>query len=170
LPATIHPQTSLESELVRVWEQVLQRAPIGIKEDFFDLGGTSIQAARIFARIEESFHMRMPVSVILGAPTIEQLAALLLPGKSWDRKAYVAPIQTGGERPILFCVGGGAYWRTVSDHLGPEQPICSIGLEPEAVEQLTGPNPVEKLARQMVSALCERQPQGPYYLCGYCRD
>jgi thioesterase domain-containing protein len=170
LPATILPRTNLESELVRVWEQVLRRAPIGIREDFFDLGGTSIQAARIFARIEESFHMRMPLSVILGAPTIEQLAASLLPGKSWDRMAYVVPIQAGSEKPTLFCVGGGAYWRTVSEHLGPDQPVCSIGLEPEAVEQMKGPNPVEKLARHMVLALCERQPQGPYYLCGYCQD
>jgi thioesterase domain-containing protein len=155
---------------VRVWEQVLQRAPIGIKEDFFDLGGTSIQAARIFAIIEESFHMRLPLSVILGAPTIEQLAASLLPGKSWDRMAYVVPLQAGSEGPPLFCVGGGAYWRSVTEHLGPGQPVFSIGLEPKAVEQLKGPNPVEKLARHMVSALCERQPQGPFYLCGYCQD
>ena len=89
---------------MRVWEQVLQRAPIGIKEDFFDLGGTSIQAARIFAIIEESFHMRMPLSVILGAPTIEQLAASLLPGESWDRMAYVVPLQAGSEGPPLFFV------------------------------------------------------------------
>src|SRR6266851_8649050 len=114
MPETIPPRTNLEKELVGIWQQVLQRAPIGIQEDFFDLGGTSVQVARVFARIEESFHKRLPLSVILGAPTIEQLAASLLPGKSWDRKAYVVPIQTGGEKPVLFCVGGGASWRTVS--------------------------------------------------------
>jgi thioesterase domain-containing protein len=35
---------------------------------------------------------------------------------------------------------------------------------------MNGPNPTEKLARHMVSALCEKQPQGPYYLGGFCRD
>ncbi len=170
MPETISPRTNLEKELVRIWEQVLQRAPIGIQDDFFDLGGTSVQAARIFARIEESFHQRLPVSVILGAPTIEQLAASLLPGKFPDRKAYVIPIRAGGEKPVLYCVGGGAYWRTVSAYLGPGQPVYGIGLEPGAVEQRKGPNLMEKLARHMVSALCEKQPQGPYYLCGYCQD
>jgi hypothetical protein len=72
----------VERELVRIWEQVLQRAPIGIQEDFFDWGGTSVQAAHSSARIEETFHKRLPLSVILGAPTIEQVAASPLPGES----------------------------------------------------------------------------------------
>lgn len=167
---TIPARTNLERELVRVWEQVLQRAPIGTQEDFFDLGGTSVHAALLFAKIEESFHKRLPPSVIFEAPTIEQLAESLLPDKPWDRKAYVVPIQSGGEKPALFCVGGGAYWRSVSEHLGSGQPVFGIGLEPEAVEQMKGPNALETLARHMVSALREKQPQGPYYLCGYCQD
>ncbi len=170
LPDTIPARTNLERELVRIWEQVLGRAPIGIQDDFFDLGGSSVQAANIFARIEESFQRRLPVSVILGAPTIEQLGAALLPGKSWDQKAYVVPIQTKGQKPALYCVGGGAAWRTVSEHLGPGQPVFSIGLEPEAIEHIKDAYPMEALARHMVSALCRKQPKGPYYLCGYCQD
>jgi len=170
LLTTITQPTNVQSELVRIWEQELQRAPIGLDEDFFDLGGTSIQAARVFAKIEDVFHKRLPLSVILAAPTIEKLAAALIPGKSWDSKAYVTPVQARGEKPVLYCVGGGAYWRSVSEHLGPGQPVFSIGLDPEAIAQIEGPNAMEKLARHMVSALCEKQPQGPYYLCGYCQD
>jgi thioesterase domain-containing protein/acyl carrier protein len=167
---TAPPRSNLERALVRIWEQVLHRAPIGIHEDFFDLGGDSIQAALIFARIEESFHRRMPLTAILGSPTVERLAAALVPDKSWDRKAFVVPIQAGGEKPALFCVGGGTYWRAVSEHLGAGQPIFNIGLELEAAEDLSGRNSLEKLARHMVSALREKQPLGPYYLCGYCQD
>jgi len=170
MPTPNPPRTIVERELVLIWEQVLQRAPIGTQEDFFDLGGTSVQAARIFARIEEVFQKRMPLSIIISAPTIERLAASLLPGKSWDRKAYVVQIQSEGEKPALFCVGGGVLWRPVSEHLGPDQPVFSIELEPGAVEQMKGPNAMEKLARHMVSALCEKQKQGPYYLCGFCID
>jgi thioesterase domain-containing protein len=166
----ITPRTNLEQELVRIWEQVLRRAPIGIQEDFFDLGGTSVQAARIFARIEETFHKRLPPSVIISASTIEQLAAALLPGKSREWKAYIVPIQSGGAKPALFCVGAGVSWRAVSEHLGPDQPVFSIELELGAVEKAKGPNPMEKLARHMVLALWEKQPRGPYYLCGYCQD
>jgi thioesterase domain-containing protein/acyl carrier protein len=167
---TTPPRTILETELVRIWEEVLQRAPIGTQENFFDLGGSSVQAASIFARIEEDFHQRLPLSLILGAPTIERLAAALLPGKSRNRKTFVVPIQSGGNKPIFFCVGAGVLWRSISERLGPDQPVFNIGLEPQAVEQMKGPNSIEKLARYMVSALCEEQHRGPYYLGGFCND
>ena len=167
---TTPPRTDLEKELVCIWEQILERAPIGIREDFFDLGGTSIQAVRIFKRIEEVVHQRLPLSLILGAPTIEQLAVALLPGKVRDRKAYVVPLQTGGEKPILFCLGGGVVWRPLSEQLRPSQPVFNVGLEPAAIAQMKGPMSLEALARHAVSALCEKQPQGPYYLAGVCCD
>ena len=72
------PQTNLERELVRIWEKVLRRAPIGINDNFFDLGGTSLEAVRIFSGIEELIHQRLPLSLILGAPTIKKLAASLM--------------------------------------------------------------------------------------------
>jgi hypothetical protein len=144
MPEAIRPQTNLERELVYIWEPVFQCAPIGIQEDFFDLGDTSVQAARVFAGIEEVFHKRLPISCILGPPAIEQLASVLLPGKSAGRKAKVVPIQKGGEKASLFCVGGGAEWRRVAEHLGPDQPVLSIGLDPGAVGQFMGPNRVER--------------------------
>jgi thioesterase domain-containing protein len=164
------PRTNLEKELVSIWEQVLQRAPIGIQENFFDLGGTSAQAVRVFAKIEEVVHQRLPVSFILGAPTIEQLAVSLVPGKVRDRKAYVVPLQPGGEKPILFCLGGGVVWRPLAEHLRPSRPVFNVGLEPAAIAQMKGPTSLETLARHAVSALCEKQPQGPYYLAGVCCD
>jgi thioesterase domain-containing protein len=169
-PETISPRTYVEKELVCIWEQALQRAPIGIQEDFFDLGGTSVHAALIFAKIEEVFHKRLPLSVIISSSTIERLAAALLPGKCREWNAYVVPIQSQGEKPILFCVGDGVIWRPAAERLGTDQPFFNIGLKPGAVEQMNGPIPLEKLARHIVSALCEKQPQGPYYLGGYCRD
>jgi thioesterase domain-containing protein len=164
------PETNLEKELVRIWEQVLGRAPIGIQENFFELGGTSIQAAQVFTKIEEVFQQRLPLSLILAAPTIEKLAPELLPGKNRERMAHVYPVQPEGDKPIFFCVGSGVLWRPVAERLGADQPVYNIGLEPQAVEQLKGSNSIEKLARYMVAALLEKQPQGPYYLGGFCND
>lgn len=170
MPETIPPRTNLEKEFTQIWEKVLERTPIGIQENFFELGGTSVQAVRIFAEIEQIVHQRLPLSLILGAPTIGQLASELLPGKSQDRKAYVVPVQSGGEKPIFFCIGSGVLWRPVSERLGPDQPVVNIGLEPRAAEEMNAPNSFERLARYMVSALCDEQPQGPYYLGGFCND
>ena len=72
---------------------------------------------------------------------------------------------------MFFCIGGGVLWRPLSEHLGSDQPVLHVGLDPEAVDQIMrGPEPLEKLARHMVSALCEKQPEGPYYLGGFCSD
>lgn len=169
MPELIPPRTNVERELSRIWEQVLHRAPIAVREDFFALGGTSVQAARIFAEIEEVFHKRLPLSVILAAPTIEQLAAALLLDDARNRKAYVVPIRSEGDRPALFCIGKGTEWRRVSEHLGSERPVFNVELEPGAVEQMKGPNPIAKLARHIVMAIREKQPLGPYYICGYCQ-
>jgi hypothetical protein len=68
-PKTTPPRINLERELVRIWEQVFRHEPIGVREAFFDLGGTSGQAVRIFAQIDETFHKRLAISVIIGAPT-----------------------------------------------------------------------------------------------------
>ncbi len=162
------PRTDLERELVRIWEQVLQRESIGVHDNFFDLGGTSLEAVRIFAKIEEVFHKRLPLSLILGAPTIQQLAPSLLPGKSKDLKAFAVPIQPEGEKPTFTCVGEGVLWRPVAEHLGLDQPILNVGLDPGAADCLKHPNALEKIARDMVSVLVERQPRGPYYLAGFC--
>jgi thioesterase domain-containing protein len=169
-PNPFSPRTNSERELVRIWEQVFQRAPIGIQENFFDVGGTSVLAARIFAMIEETFHKRMPVSCILSAPTIQQLAASLDPSNSTDPKAFVVPIHAGGEKPALFCIGEGLLWQHISEYIGPDQPLYSVELDPETIEQTKGPNAMERLSRHIVSALCEKQRQGPFYLCGFCVD
>jgi thioesterase domain-containing protein/acyl carrier protein len=170
MPDPKTPRTNLERELVRIWEQVLQRSPIGIDDNFFDLGGSSLQAVRVFAKIEELVHQRLPLSLILGAPTIQQLAVALLPGKTRDRWADAVAIQPRGRKPIFFCIGGGVMWRPMSEHLGTDQPVIHVGLDPRAVEKMNGPDALERLARDKVSIILEKQPQGPYYLGGFCCD
>jgi amino acid adenylation domain-containing protein len=168
--ATVPPRTSLEKELVQIWEQLLDVRPVGIRDNFFDLGGHSLLAIRLIAKIEETFGKRLPVAALLGAPTIEQLAALLGQDDSRERLAYAVAIQPKGEEPPFFCVGAGPLLRPLSVQLGPGQPFFSLGLEPEAVDRFNAPYQLEKLAEYLVSALRERQPEGPYYLGGFCHD
>src|SRR4029077_11505877 len=48
--------------------------------------------------------------------------------------------------------------------------VFNVGLEPSAIAQMKGPMSLEALARHAVSAICEKQPPGPYYLAGVCCD
>ena len=63
-----------EQRLVRVWEEVLTVHPIGIHDNFFDLGGNSLSAGRIVSRITQSFQVEMPLQCLFESPTITALA------------------------------------------------------------------------------------------------
>lgn len=163
-------RTVLESVLVRIWQQLLGHGHVGMRDNFFDLGGESLLAARLFAEIEEVLHVGLPLATIFSAPTIEQLVDILLGDESGDQLAYALTIRSGGEKPIFFVVGTGASLHYLSSGLGPDQPLLNIGLKPEAPKRLRAPYRMEEIASHLRSAICQNQPRGPYYLGGYCED
>src|SRR5262249_28791690 len=70
-------RTAVEKALVEEWERLLDVRPIGIADNFFDLGGHSLLGVRLIARIEKRFGKHVPVAVLFESPTIEKLAALI---------------------------------------------------------------------------------------------
>jgi amino acid adenylation domain-containing protein len=73
----VAPRTDVERQLAADWEAVLGTAPIGVRADFFDLGGHSLVAVRLISRIDKRFGKRLPLAALFEAPTIEQLAVVL---------------------------------------------------------------------------------------------
>ncbi len=81
------PRDATETRLIEIWEEVLQIHPIGVAEDFFDLGGHSLLVTQLIMRIEQAFGMRIPVTGLFMAPTIAQLARVLRSGGPAGRLA-----------------------------------------------------------------------------------
>jgi acyl carrier protein len=73
----VTPRDGMEARLADIWEQVLEVAPIGVTDRFFDLGGTSLAALRVVARVREATGRDVPLAAFLSAPTVEDLAAWL---------------------------------------------------------------------------------------------
>jgi acyl transferase domain-containing protein/acyl carrier protein len=71
------PRDEVEQALVRCFEELLGIDSIGVRDDFFALGGHSLIAVRLFAKIKKAFRVDYPMSVLFEAPTIERLAALM---------------------------------------------------------------------------------------------
>jgi amino acid adenylation domain-containing protein len=67
----------IEQVVAGVWSSVLGIAPIGVEDDFFALGGHSLQAARIVTRLREHFDRDVPMRTMFAEPTVAALAALL---------------------------------------------------------------------------------------------
>ncbi|MFE7589819.1 amino acid adenylation domain-containing protein, partial [Kitasatospora sp. NPDC057512] len=71
------PRTERERALAAVWAEVLGLDAVGAEDDFFDLGGDSILAARTLARIAERLGVRLTLRDVFTARTVAALAPLL---------------------------------------------------------------------------------------------
>ncbi len=68
------PRSDLERFLAETWAEVLAVGPVGIHDDFFDLGGHSLAAARVISRVLQEFKLNLPVRTLFDAPTVARMA------------------------------------------------------------------------------------------------
>jgi len=188
----VAPRNELELQLTQIWEKVLGVHPISVKDNFFDLGGHSMLAARLFAQIEKKLGRNLPLANLFQAPTIEELASIFSqqgyssePNKSTtklqsasnllnhsglsSRCSSLIVIQPNGSKPPLFCIHvlgrGLKFYRPLANHLGLEQPL--YGLAAQIMDKkYAPPNRVEDLAAHYIKEMRILQPDGPYFLAG----
>jgi len=165
------PRDDLERQLVAIWKATLGVAPIGTADNFFDLGGHSLVAVRLFARIEAAFGRKLPLATLFSAPNIGELAALLREQGGVASWSSLAALQPRGNRPPFFCVhaiGGNVLkFRALAAHLGPDQPL--YGLQVRGFDGQQSPaTSVEEMAANYLAEIRQVQPHGSYYLGGQC--
>ena len=73
----IAARSEAEQELVRIWQEVLDTCPVGIHDNFFDLGGNSLVASRIMSRVIKKFQLELPIQSLFQSPTVAAMAALI---------------------------------------------------------------------------------------------
>ena len=165
------PPDEIERKLTKIWEEVLGIQSIGRLQNYFDLGGNSLLAVRLFARIEATFNVKLPLSTLFDVQTIYEFAGILRHDSAAASWSPMVEIQPEGSRPPLFCVHGGGgnvlIYRDLSRRLGSDQPF--YGLQ---CQGLDGKRPlitrIEDMAALYVKEIQKVQPHGPYFLGGYC--
>jgi amino acid adenylation domain-containing protein len=164
------PRTELERRLVSIWKDVLGVERVGIQDNFFDLGGHSLQAALLATKIEKLVGKRLPILSFFQSPTIASLASRLTDQEWAPKWSSLVPLQPIGSKPPLFFLhgwGGDVYGFTeLAKHFAPEQPIYGIqavGLD----ERQPRHRSVEEMASHYVEEIRSFQAEGPYHLCGY---
>lgn len=181
------PLSSLEARIAQIWRELLGVTQVQRDDDFFALGGHSLVAVRLFARIRKQLAVELPLSTLFEAPTLGRLAACvgaLAPQAQVGDVAPSAPVASlpaawsplveisGGDsehRP-LFCVHGAGgnvlNFRLIADRLGAGRPF--YGLQAQGVDGRLPPlDEVPAMAAQYVQAMRAAFPRGPYRLAGY---
>jgi amino acid adenylation domain-containing protein len=75
--AYIPARNETEATLVEIWEELLQHKPIGVKDNFFDLGGNSLKATRLMSQVHKKLNIELKMTAVFAEPTIEAIAAEL---------------------------------------------------------------------------------------------
>lgn len=167
----VKPENPLQYQLVQIWETLFDHRPIGIRDNFFALGGHSLLSVRLMGRIEQAFGKRLQLATLFAGATIEHLAEALLKQEAEANGSPLVAVQPGGSRPPFFYLhgdfqGGGMYCLNLARHLGNEQPFYAI--QPHGLESQSIPGTIEAMAADHLKTLRAFQPAGPYYLGGHC--
>lgn len=166
----VAPRNEVEAQLVKIWSEILNLPQIGIKDNFFALGGDSLKALHLISKIEQHFGKEIPLATLLSNPVIADLATVIQASSNQIHNSPLVPIQPQGNKQTFFCIhpAGGhvlCYFK-LAHYIGNEQPF--YGLQAQGFygeeEPLTR---VEDMASLYVKTIREFQPQGPYQLGGW---
>jgi len=88
----VAPRTPTESELARIWAEVLDLEQVGIDDNFFELGGHSLLATRVISQLRDSFQTETPLEALFETPTIAGIANVLEKTRGSDAKIRTSAI------------------------------------------------------------------------------
>jgi acyl transferase domain-containing protein len=186
----VAPATETEKTLAGFWSELLGIDRIGIQDSFFDLGGHSLVAVRLFRMIKKAFAVDLPISVLFEAPTIAQCAQLIeqagggVTAQIATKSAGTAPVslpartthlvrmQAGKQAhatPLFVCAGmfGNILnLRHLAVQMGQDRPV--YGLQARGLYGDQAPHETfEEMARDYLVEVRSVQPHGPYLLSGF---
>jgi thioesterase domain-containing protein/acyl carrier protein len=178
-PGCTATRQEVEPRLAELWRELLGVDRLQSDDDFFDLGGDSLHAIDLGARLKSELGIELSSDFLLETPTLGGMAELVATalaraaagGTAPSRSSCLVEMQSGnggGRRPFFLVhpVGGHVYfYRDVAAALGEDQPV--YGLRARGLEEGEEPHgSIEQMAAHYVEAVQSFQPAGPYLLGG----
>jgi acyl transferase domain-containing protein/thioesterase domain-containing protein len=183
----VAPAAGTQAELAAIWSDLLGIAQVGAADSFFDLGGHSLIAVRMFGQLRKKFGVDLPISTLFETPTIAQLALLIeestgprvlvspdnvarLPVSQKPKFRFVVDMGGRGDGVPFFIVAGMfgniMNLRQLAQRVGPDRRFYGL----QARGLLGDDKPHESFAeaaREYLQEIRQIQPGGPYLLGGF---
>uniref|UniRef100_UPI003561B2D4 amino acid adenylation domain-containing protein n=1 Tax=Paracoccus seriniphilus TaxID=184748 RepID=UPI003561B2D4 len=164
------PLTPTQRQLLARVREALGREDVGIDDDFFRLGGTSLSAARLIALLRRDHGNRISLATVFGVPNLRRLADEIDRASETDPLGPVLELRKArAGAGTVFCLhpvlGVGWGYASLMSALPEDVGICALqspGLtEPSHWPDLRG------MAQDYVARIRAVQPEGPYILLGW---
>jgi enterobactin synthetase component F len=177
------PATATEELLCALFAEVLELPSVGAEDNFFEIGGDSLLAGTLAARVRAVLGVELPVRALFDIPTAATVARRLHLGggengaetddglTDGEGLGVLLPLRTGGIKPALFAVhpAVGLSWcySALVGVLDADRPV--YGLQARGIARRDEPLPatVEEAAADFLEQMRRVQPSGPYHLLGW---
>jgi len=171
----VAPRDEVEEALAGIWADLLHLARVGLDDNFFLSGGSSLSAVQMLTRVRGMFDVDVPLDQFFRRATLADLADAVRnaapgAGEVWQTgTSAVVAVQPGGTRPPFFMAEYGLGWevRDLARHLGPDQPVYGLRALPLLDGSTRRPR-AREVAEFFIEELRRVRPHGPYVLGGGC--
>ncbi|MCA9609269.1 MAG: KR domain-containing protein, partial [Myxococcales bacterium] len=180
----VEARDEVERTLVGFWQELLGVDTIGVEDSFFDLGGHSLIAVRLFAKVKKAYEVEFPISVLFEAPTVAGCADLIkarigdagpapareaAPRTRYTHLVAMHPGEGGPKAPFFLVAGmfGNVLnLRHLAHLVGTDRRF--YGLQARGLYGDQAPHETfEEMAEAYIAEMRSVQPRGPYFLGGF---
>jgi amino acid adenylation domain-containing protein len=168
----VAPRTPMEEALTGMWCEVFGLKQVGVRDNFFNLGGHSLMIVGLIDRVNRTLNVNLGISELFQNPTVERMARMIhdSPVSRPTYPAGVVEIRRGtADPPIFYLPGLGSTaleFCGLSTKMDTHRPILVIELHGLKLEPSVL-NSIEYTAEAVVQRMRQVQPVGPYIIIGY---
>jgi len=167
----ILPRTLQENVITEIWKDVLDLDEVYIDNDFFELGGNSINIIQIAEEIQERLEVEISIADLFVYTKVIDLAEFMVNSieKSDYKNVFKINKSTSEEKIFIFHGGDGGifYYKHLAKILEPRYSV--YGVQASGINgRTTLPSSVYEMIIDYIKEIKSIQPEGPYILAGYC--
>lgn len=170
----IEPRNLQESVIREIWQEILHVEEIYIDDDFFELGGNSINIVQVSKQIERKLQVIINPSEIIAYSKLKDLAKFIIESSQIDesnRLKHIFKINQSTSKEKIFLFHGGDsdiyYYRYLAKLL--EHKYSVYGIQPKGLDGKDSlPVSYYEMLYDYIKEIKKIQPNGPYILGGYC--